>query len=205
LKSSKRLFRISGLFEKGSLAPKAVESRPIISISETLIKAKPTAWVVFYGYLMALLFSFLVHRFFLWCPPYLQEIAKNLRGLPFSWFQMALYWMERGVIGIAFLSALYHNVWKWATTYKLTDHDIQIANWFPMRHLQSVPYGAVKRLGFKQSFLGVVLNYGHVEIDTGSAQGPILLVNCPQPKKFMETLQHKVEEVLQPQLLQNRS
>jgi hypothetical protein len=196
---------MASVFEKGGSAPKSPEAHSILSISETLMKVKPTIWVVGYGYLMAIVFSFFVHRFFIWCPPYLQEIAKNLRGLPFSWFQMILYWMERGVIGIAFLSALYHNLWKLATVYKLTDHDIQIANWFPMRHLQSVPYGAVKRLGFKQSFLGVLLNYGHVEIDMGSAQGPILLVNCPNPKKFMETLQHKVEEVLQPQLLQNRS
>ena len=205
MKTSKRLFQMVGVFGKGSAPSKPGEARPLISISETLVKTQPTIWVVVTSYLMALVFSFLVHRFFLWCPPYLQEIVKNLRGLPFTWFETALYWLERGVIVIAFLSALTHNLWKLATLYKLTDHDIQVSHWFPTRQLQSVPYGAVKRVGFKQGLLGVLLNYGHVEIDTGSAQGPLLLVNCPRPQKFMETLQHKVEEVLQPQLLQNRS
>ncbi len=205
MKTSKRLFQMVNVFEKGAAAPKTGDARPLLSISETLIKTQPTIWVVLYSYLLALVFSFLVHQFFLWCPPYLQEIVKNLRGLPFAWFETGLYWVERGMIAIALFSALYHNLWKAATIYKLTDHDIQISHWFPIRHLQSIPYGAVKKLGFKQSFLGVLLNYGHVEIDTGGAQGPILLVNCPKPQKFMETLQHKVEEVLQPQLLQNRS
>ncbi|HET9870434.1 MAG TPA: PH domain-containing protein, partial [bacterium] len=124
--------------------------------------------------------------------------------LPYAWFADALIWLERGVIGVAFLSALYHNLWKLGTTYKLTDHDLQVSQWFPIRMRQSVPYGAVRRLGSKQGLLGALLDYGHVEVDTGGSV-PLVLVNCPRPQKFVETLQHKVEEVLQPQLLQNRS
>ena len=193
------------VFEKSNPTIKVPEPRPVISISETLIKVRPTWWVVVYSYFLTIGFSCLVYRFFLWCPPYLQEVVKNLRGLPFLWFEVGLYWLERVFIGIALLSAIYHNLWKMCTLYKLTDHDIQISNWFPMRRHQSIPYGAVKRIGFKQSLLGIVLDYGDVEIDTGSAQGSVILVNCPKPQKFAEILQHKIEEILQPHVLKSES
>jgi uncharacterized membrane protein YdbT with pleckstrin-like domain len=193
------------VFEKSNPTIKVPEPRPVISISETLIKVRPTCWVVVYSYFLAIGFSFLAYRFFLWCPPYLQEVVKNLRGLPFSWFEVGIYWLERIFIGIALLSAIYHNLWKMCTLYKLTDHDIQIGNWFPMRRHQSIPYGAVKRIGFEQSLLGIVLDYGNVEIDTGSFQGSVILANCPKPQKFVETLQHKIEEILQPHVIQSQA
>ena len=205
MKSSKRFLKMINVFEKKNPVMKAPEPRPVLSISETLVKARPTWWVVAAGYILAALFAYGVHRFFLWCPPYLQEIVKNLRGLPFSWFEVGLYWAERGLIAIGFLSAVYHNLWKLFTLYKLTDHDIQIINWFPLHRLQSIPYGAVQRIGFQQSLFGVILNYGHVEIDTGGAQGPLILINCPKPQNFTEILQHKIEEVLQPRVLQSPS
>lgn len=192
-------------FQKKTPGLKDGESKTLFSTPEIRMETQPTIWVVVYSYLLAFVFCLLVHRFFIWCPPYLREIVKNLRGLPFSWFEMGLYWMERVLMGIAFLSALYHNLWKLATRYDVTDLDVRVTRWFPMRQVLSVPYGAVKRLGFKQSMLGVVLNYGHVEIDTGGALGPVVLANCPQPQKFTEALQQKVGETLRPSAIRHHA
>ncbi|HET9869619.1 MAG TPA: hypothetical protein VFR02_03855, partial [bacterium] len=77
MKTSKRLMQMVRMMGKPAPPGKPGESRPLLSISETLAKVQPTVWVVLYGYLMAALVSYLAHRFFLWCPPYLQEIVKN--------------------------------------------------------------------------------------------------------------------------------
>jgi hypothetical protein len=175
------------------------------SSNDTLLKARPSWARVFILYGMALIFCYLAHQFFLWFPPYLKEVFKNLRGLPESWADFGLYWGERGLIWVAILSAVYHNLWQLGTRYRLTSHDIQVENWFPIRRVLSIPYGAARRVGFQQSPLGLALNYGHIEIDTGSSAGPMILHDCPKPKAFLAVLQPKVEAVLQPHLPHRRA
>ena len=175
------------------------------SINDSILKTMPSWWMVLIAYGMALLFCYLVHQFFLWFPPYLREVFKNLRGLPESWADLGLYWGEKGLVWVAVASAVYHNLWQIGTRYRLTSHDIQVENWFPIRRVVSIPYGAVRKVGFQQSLFGLVLNYGHIEIDTGSPAGPMLLLDCPKPKKFLATLQPKVEAILQPHLTHRRS
>jgi len=174
------------------------------SASVVLVKAMPSWWVVLLAYAMAALFCYFVHRFFVWFPPYLLEVFKNLRGLPESWAELGLYWGEKGLTWIAIASAVYHNLWQLGTCYKLTSHDIQLQSWFPVRRVTAVPYGAVRRIGFQQSLFGYLLNYGHVEVDTGSTAGPLVLLNCPRPQKFLDVLQPKVEAVIQPSLTHHK-
>lgn len=163
-------------------------------------KAMPSWWVVFLAYVLAGVFCYGAHQFFLWFPPYLKEVFLNLKGLPMDWADKGLFWGERGLVWIAIAAAVYHNLWQAGTRYKLSSHDITVENWFPVRRVISVPYGSVRRVGFQQSPLGFLFQYGHVEIETGSPSGSLVLLNCPQPSVFVAHLQPKVEAVLQPGL-----
>ena len=180
------------------------ESHKTTSHSEFLFKTMPSWWVVLFAYILAYVFCECTHRFFIWFPPYLLEIFKNLRGLPASWAELGLYWGERGLKTIAVVAAVYHNLWQLGTRYKLTPNNINLVNWFPLRKVTNVPYGSVRKVGFQQSLLGLACNYGHIEIDTGSPSGPLVLLNCPRPKKFIDLLQPKVESVVQPNLAHHR-
>lgn len=168
--------------------------------SEIPLKAMPSWWVVLGAYALAGLFCYLAHQFFLWFPPYLREVFMNLKGLPTSWADLGLFWAERGLVWVAIAAAVYHNLWQVGTRYKLTSHDITVESWFPLHRVVSAPYGSARRVGFQQSVFGLLFNYGHVEIDTGSPSGPLVLLNCPKPKKFVAALQPKVEAALQPGL-----
>lgn len=172
---------------------------------DLLFKAMPSWWMVALAYCLAVLFCYWVHQFFLWFPPYLKEVFKNLRGLPLTWADLGLFWAEKGLIWIAILAAIYHNLWQVGTRYRLTSHDLHIENWFPLHRITSVPYGSVRKLSFQQSLFGLAMNYGHIEIDTGSPTGPVMLYDCPRPKEFLAALQPKVEAVLQPHLAHRRS
>lgn len=191
---------VMNLFKK-----KSHESHPAKGKEgEDVFRAMPSWWVVLLAYALAYGFCTLSHQFFLWFPPYLREVFKNLRGLPIEWADLGLFWAERGLTWIAWAAAVYHQLWQLGTRYRLTSHDIQVEHWFPFRQVTSTPYGSVRRIGYRQSALGLVLNFGHIEVDTGSGAGPMILVNCPSPRKFTQLIQPKVESILQPQLGHHR-
>src|SRR5690242_2843021 len=117
---------------------KSESERPhkgVASSAVVLVEAMPSWWVVLLAYVLAAIFCYFVHRFFVWFPPYLMEVFKNLRGLPESWAELGLYWAEKGLRWVAIASAVYHNLWQLGTRYKLTGHDIQLQNWFPLRRV----------------------------------------------------------------------
>ena len=205
MKTHKRLAPLFETFKsrmgatvKSPASPRSESLEAHVSLPASIgdVSATPTWWGIGFAWVLAATFCWLIHQFFLWCPPYLQEIVKNLRGLPYAWFEPKLFWTERGLMAIAAFSALYHTLWKLFTRYWLTANDIQIKTWFPMRRIQAIPYGAVQRIGIQQSFLGVLLRYGQVEIDTGSPLGPVFLQNCPKPEEFLKILRQRVETVL---------
>lgn len=185
-------------FKPGGVSP------PAPSSADLVFKAMPSWWVVFLAYVLSGVFCYLVHRFFLWFPPYLKEVFMNLKGLPITWADFGLFWAERGLVWIAIVAAVYHNLWQVGTRYRLTSHDITVESWFPLHHVVSTPYGSVRRVGFQQSLVGLLFNYGHIEIDTGSSTGLLILLNCPKPKKFTNLLQTKVEAAIQPALSHSR-
>jgi hypothetical protein len=165
--------------------------------ANVLFKQMPTWWVTLFGYLLAALFCRYNHWFFsIWFPPYLYEVFKNLRGLPTTWADLGLYWAERGFAAIAVLSALYHQFWQIGTRYVLTEQEVRIEAWFPVRRVTSIPLGAIRRYGYQQNWLAWLLNFGTVEIDTASSS-PVILPNCPKPKLFLQNLKPGVEEALQ--------
>ncbi len=159
-----------------------------------LFKQMPSWWVTLFCYLLAVLFIHYNHVFFTWFPPYLYEVFKNLRGLPTSWADLGLYWAERALKTIAILSALYHQFWQLGTRYVLTDQEIRIETWFPIRKVVSVPLGAIRRYGYQQNWLAALLNFGTVEIDTASLT-PVVLANCPKVTLFTEVLKPRIEAV----------
>lgn len=189
--------------DHAALRSKAPASAHAVS-DHPILKTMPSGWVALLAYTLAAVFCWLAHRFFLWFPPYLHEVFLNLKGLPTAWADLGLFWAERGLIGIAAAAAVYHNLWQVSTRYKLSAHDLTVENWFPVHRVIAAPYGSVRRVGFEQSLLGLLFNYGHIEIDTGSPSGPLTLLNCPQPRKFVDLLQPKVEAVLQPGLSHSR-
>lgn len=162
-------------------------------VSETSFKSMPTWWVVLMGYGLAAVFWHYCHLFFQWFPPYLLEVFKHLHGLPTTWADLGLYWAERGLEWAAAAAAVYHQLWQVGTRYKLTSHDLHIQSWFPVRTVVSVPFGAIKKVGFQQGPLGLLFNYGNVQIDTASLSGPLVLLNCPKPKRFTDFLLTRVE------------
>jgi len=164
--------------------------------NQPLLNTMPSWWMVLFAYGLSIGFCLLTRRFFIWFPPYLLEVFKNLRGLPVSWADLGLYWGESGLTTIAVAAAVYHHLWQIGTRYKLTPREIYVESWFPIRRVTAVPYGSVRNTGFQQSPLGLLFNYGHIEIDTGSPSGPLVLLNCPRPKLFLQTLQPKVESSL---------
>ncbi len=184
--------------------PKAVAPAVVPATHDWVLQAMPSWWVVLFAYALAGAFCWLAHRFFLWFPPYLREVFTNLKGLPTAWADLGLFWAERGLVAVAAAAAVYHNLWQVGTRYKLSAHDLTVENWFPAHHVVSAPYGSVRRVGFQQSILGLLFDYGHIEIDTGSPTGPLILLNCPKPRKFVGLLQPKVEAVLQPGLAHHR-
>jgi len=196
-----------GFFKKTaatrSLTDHSQRHKPTIP-PDVIFRAMPSWWMVLFAYMLALVFCDLNHRFFVWFPPYLQEVFKNLRGLPMTWADLGLYWGERGLKTIAIAAAVYHNLWQVGTRYELTTRNIKVENWFPLRRVTAVPYGSVRKAGYQQNLLGLIFNYGHIEIDTGSPNGPLFLLNCPSPRKFLGLLQPKVEAVVQPSLSPHR-
>jgi hypothetical protein len=177
---------------------------PASSTADLVLKAVPSWWVVLLAYALAGIFGYFAHQFFLWFPPYLKEVFMNLKGLPVTWADLGLFWAERGLVWIAIAAAVFHNLWQVGTRYSLTSHDITVESWFPLHRLVAAPYGSVRRVGFQQSIVGLIFNYGHIEIDTGSLTGPLVLLNCPKPRKFTKFLQTKVEAAVQPSLSHSR-
>jgi len=164
--------------------------------SGVLLKQTPTWWVAVYAYLLAGAFCYFSHLFFNWFPPYLYEIFKNLRGLPTSWADLGLFWAHRGLNVIAIVTALYYQFWQIGTRYILTEQEIRIEYWFPMRKVNLIPLGAIRRYGYQQNWLAVLLNFGTIDVDTAGPT-PALLPFCPQPKIFINALKPKVEAKLQ--------
>jgi hypothetical protein len=41
--------------------------------------------------------------------------------------------------------------------------------------------------------MGWALDYGHVEVDLGGVQGPVVLRNCPKPEAFLKELQKRID------------
>lgn len=176
------------------------KSASVVHAGEIFFTAMPSWWVVLLAYLLAAGFCYGTQRFFLWFPPYLFEVLKHLKGIPQAWADLGLFWGQRGLTWIAIAAAVYHNIWQVGTRYKLTSHDIHIESWFPFHQVMATPYGSVRRVGYQQSLIGLIFNFGHIEIDTGSPSGLLVLLNCPRPKKFVSILQPKVESILQPHL-----
>ena len=183
---------------------KASQPAPSPLESDLLFKTMPSWWVVAWAYAIALGFCYGAHLFFPWFRPYLLEVFMNLRGLPTAWADLGLDWAQKLVTWAAVGAAVYHNLWQVGSRYKVTPHDIRVESWFPLRRVVSIPFGSVRRVGFQQGPLGLLCRYGHVEIDTGSPDGPLLLLNCPNPQKAAALLQTKVEAVVQPSLAHHR-
>ncbi len=170
----------------------------------TILKSMPSWWVVFLAYFLVVGVCYGIQRFFLWFPPYLFEALKHLKGIPQAWTDLGLFWGERGLTWVAISAAVYHNLWQVSTRYKLTSHDIHVESWVPYHRVIATPYGSVRRVGYQQSLIGLIFNFGHIEIDTGSPSGLLVLMNCPRPKKFVSILQTKVESIVQPHLISHR-
>lgn len=170
---------------KKQFAPKALETG-------VFFKQMPSWWVTLYAYVLAGLFIYASHLFFAWIPPYIYEVFKNLRGLPTAWADLGIFWAQRGLTVIAIAAALYHQLWQISTRYILTEQEIRIESWVPMRKVSSIPLAAVRRYSFQQNLIAVVLNFGMVEIDTAS-QNAVTLPNCPKPQDFLDKLKPAVE------------
>jgi hypothetical protein len=149
------------------------------------------AWVVVV-WLLALAFVWGLHTLFAWLPSYAHEIVKNLKGFPPAWADLLLIGVERFLLFAVVLSASVHTLWRSTTTYRLTDREILVKTWFPVRRVEVVLLSGVKRAGFTQGLLGYMLDYGQVEVDLGGASGWVVLRNCPKPEAFLRELQKRM-------------
>jgi hypothetical protein len=166
-----------------------------------IISTSPSGWGVFFAYFLALVFLWASDMFFTWFTPYFQEVFKNLRGLPLSWADLGIYWAERGLGTLAVLMAVYHNIWKVTTRYRVGAQNLSVESWLPMRKVTIISYGAIRKAGYRQGVLGFLVNYADIEIDTGSPLGPVVLPNCRKPKVLLKALQEKVDLAFQPHFL----
>jgi membrane protein YdbS with pleckstrin-like domain len=191
------------LFRKREPARGKAEPAHRPAPAEYLVTAAPSWWMVLFAYLLAGAFLWGSDKFFVWFAPYFQEVFKNLKGLPPAWADLGLYWAERALGTVAVAAALYHHLWKMTTRYRVGTQNLRVESWLPVRRVTLIAFGAIRKVGYHQSPLGFLLNFAHVEIDTGSPLGPVVLLNCPKPKALLAVLQEKVESVLQPHLSQN--
>ena len=160
-----------------------------------LFKQMPSWWVTLYAFILVGAFCYVSRLFFNWIPPYLYEVFKNLRGLPTTWADLGLYWAERVLDWMVAAAAVYHLLWQIGTRYILTEQEIRIELWFPFRKVVSIPLGAIRRYGYQQNWLAVLLGFGTIEIDT-AGPAPVRLLHCPKPKVFLESLKPHVETAL---------
>lgn len=188
------------LFKKKEQVRSKVEPEPKPAPTEFLVTASPSWWMVVFYYFLAILFLWASDLFFKWFTPYFEEVFKNLKGLPITWADLGIFWAERGLGILAVLMAVYHNLWKMTTRYRLSSHNLQVETWLPMRKVTIISFGAIQKTGFTQGILGVLLNFAHIEIDTGSSLGPMILPNCAKYKILLNALEAKVESVHQPHL-----
>jgi hypothetical protein len=156
------------------------------------LEVQPTAARVVAVWVLFLFFVWGTTGLFNWVPPYAYETVKNLKGFPSEWVDLLLTGAERFLIAVAFLSTLLHTLWRTMTTYSLSDQEIVVKTWVPIRRVESIPLSAVKRVGFTQGWVGYALDYGHVEIDLGGATGPLMLRNCPKPEAFLRELRKRL-------------
>lgn len=171
----------------------ASENGPLRVVDEREpLEVRPTvAWVVT-AWVLALAFAWGLHHLFSTLPPYAHEVAKNLKGFPQEWADLLLSGVEKFLLFAVALSALAHTLWRFTTTYTLTDREVLIRSVFPTRRVDLVPLAGVKRVGFSQSLFGYALNYGHVELDPGGASGWVILRNCPKPEAFLKEVQKRL-------------
>jgi len=175
---------------KGNVSTESGSLR-VVNPHEPLEIQPTVAWVVV-AWTLALAFIWGLHTLFSWLPPYAHEIVKNLKGFPPVWADLLLLGVERFLVFAVVLSALVHTLWRSTTFYRLTDREVVLKSWFPVRRVEVVPLSGVRRAGFTQGLLGYVLDYGHVEIDLGSASGWVVLRNCPKPEAFLKELQKRM-------------
>ena len=163
----------------------------VVNPDESL-DVRPTAAWVFVAWIFAAAFILGLHLFFRWLPPYAHEIARNLKGFPPAWADIFLQSVEGFLIFAAVLSTTVHTVWRGTTRYGLSDDDLQIRTWVPVRRVEMIPLQMIRCVGFTQGVLGYLLDYGHVEIDLGGADGLRELRNCPKPEAFLKELQKRI-------------
>ncbi len=183
------LNRVQKLFKRGKLAQSGKEAAgPAL-----LYDAMPSWLTVLFAYVLLLAFWISANRIFPLLPPYAYDICKNLRGMPTAWADLALLWSEKGLKLIALLAVAYHQIWQLCTRYKMTSQAVHVESWFPRREATLLPFASIRKVSFRQSLLGLILNSGTVEIDTGGAGQPLTLDYCAKPAAFYKLLQSKID------------
>lgn len=110
-------------------------------------------------------------------------LLDNYGSLPIPHFRTLL---TLAVVALALLWFIV--VWiRWQSiTYTLTNQRILLESGILSRQEKVIPIDRVQDCSTRQSIVGRILGYGHVEIDAAGAQGAEVLERLPNPGTFRD-------------------
>lgn len=110
-------------------------------------------------------------------------LLDNYGSLPIPHFRTLL---TLAAVAVALLWLIV--VWvRWQSiTYTLTDQRILLESGILSRQEKVIPIDRVQDCSTRQSIIGRILGYGHVEIDAAGAQGAEVLERLPNPGAFRD-------------------
>ena len=110
-------------------------------------------------------------------------LLDNYGLLPIPRFRTVL---TLAVVGFALLWVIV--VWiRWqSVTYTLTDQRIKIERGIFSRQEKLIAVDRVQDVSTRQSLLGRLLGYGHVQIESAGEVGSEVFYNLPEPAKFRD-------------------
>ena len=110
-------------------------------------------------------------------------LLDNYGSLPIPHFRSLL---TLAVVALALLWLIV--VWaRWqSVTYTLSDQRILLETGILSRQEKIIPIDRVQDCSTRQSIIGRILGYGHVEIDAAGSQGAEVLERLPNPGAFRD-------------------
>jgi hypothetical protein len=126
-------------------------------------------------------------------PALAMEVEKGLRGIRATLVMSAVIWSER----CALLFILVWLVHLWLngllSRYRLFRKEIVMMSGVFIRTEKTIPVAQVRKIEIRRSPAGLLLDYGDVFIDDGTAQPPVAW-RMPSPDSFVSAIRFLQEE-----------
>lgn len=151
---------------------------------QTLLTTRPTRYISFHWYVLAVLFLLVAALLYLHPFAFLRIQWPGVASISSEWI----------VLGLLLLLALYSLVraeLKRATTlYVITDNKIIRRDGILSKNTQMIPYTQLERVDLNQSLGQRLLHIGSVVVDTGD--DTLKIDHIPHPEKVQQLLSQRI-------------